>query len=89
MDLALKSLGKLTNLRGSLSILELQNVESPTDAKGVNLRDKKYLEELELEWKVDTTASESHIIVLDSLQPHSNLKSLISEAMVVKVFQTG
>jgi Leucine-rich repeat (LRR) protein len=69
-------LGKLTNLRGSLSILELQNVESPNDAKNVNLRDKKYLEKLVLKWIVDTNASESHIIVLDGLQPHSSLKSL-------------
>ncbi|GLT70912.1 hypothetical protein SLA2020_429620 [Shorea laevis] len=56
--------------------LELQNVESLTDAKNVNLRDMKYLEKLVLKWIVDTNASESHIIVLDSLQPHSNLKSL-------------
>jgi hypothetical protein len=78
-------LGKLTNLRGgsltnlqggSLSILNLQNVESPTDAKDVKLSDMKYLEKLVLEWKVDTNASESHRIVLDSLHPHPNLKSL-------------
>ncbi|XP_062173804.1 putative disease resistance RPP13-like protein 1 [Alnus glutinosa] len=33
----IEELGKLTNLHGSLSILKLQNVQSPTYAKGVNL----------------------------------------------------
>jgi hypothetical protein len=72
----IEELRKLTNLRGSLSVLELQNIESPTDVEGRNLRDMKYLEYLVLEWKDDTNASESHEIVLDSLQPHTNLKSL-------------
>jgi Leucine-rich repeat (LRR) protein len=72
----IEELGKLINLRGSLSVLVLQNVESPTAAEGKHLRDMKYLEKLVLEWKGDTNASESHKIVLDSLQPHTNLKSL-------------
>jgi Leucine-rich repeat (LRR) protein len=72
----IEELRKLTNLQGSLSVLVLQNIESPTDAKGRNLRDMKYLENLELEWKGDTNALESHKIVLVSLQPHTNLKSL-------------
>jgi Leucine-rich repeat (LRR) protein len=70
-------LGNLTNLRGSLPILELQNVESPMNADYGCLRDVKYLEKLVLEWKDGYSASESHKIVLDSLQPHTNLKSLI------------
>jgi len=75
----IEELGKLTNLRdGTLSILNLQNVGSPMDAKDAKyLRDRKYLKELVLEWKVDDThALESHLIVLESLQPHSNLRSL-------------
>jgi Leucine-rich repeat (LRR) protein len=72
----IEELGKLTNLRGSLSILKLQNVESPADAEGVNLRDMKFLEKLVLEWEVDTNASASHKIVLNSLQPYTNLESL-------------
>jgi hypothetical protein len=39
------------------------------------LRDK-YLEELELKWRVDTSASESHKGVLHCLEPHSILRSL-------------
>jgi Leucine-rich repeat (LRR) protein len=71
-------LGKLVNLRGSLSIEKLQNVES-ADALEPSLRDKKYLEELVLEWKGDNSFSESQRIVLDSLQPPTNLKSLAIE----------
>lgn len=69
-------LGKLSSLRGMLSILELQNVASPTDALNAGLKDKRYLEELVLEWSADTKVSESERTVLDSLQPHTNLKSL-------------
>ena len=82
----IEELGKLTNLRGSLSILDLQNVGSPSNAKDVNMRDKKYIEELVLGWKVDTNASESHIIVLDNLQPHSNLRSLTIDGYGGKSF---
>jgi Leucine-rich repeat (LRR) protein len=71
-------LGKLTNLRGLLPILELQNVESPMDdAKDGGLRAVKYLEKLVLEWRVGFNASESHVTVLDSLQAHTQLKSLV------------
>ncbi|XP_059441114.1 putative disease resistance RPP13-like protein 1 [Corylus avellana] len=74
-------LKKLTNLlRGSLCIKNLQNVTSLTDANDLNLVDKKYLERLALEWnsREDNTedTSERQIVVLASLQPHSNLKSL-------------
>jgi len=69
-------LGKLSNLRGTLSILELQNVVSPSDAVGASLKDKKDLEELVLEWKADTSISKSNVTVLDNLEPHPNLKSL-------------
>jgi hypothetical protein len=70
-------LKKLINLRGSLSILELQNVESPTDVQNAtSLRDRKYLKELVLGWKDGNNFSESQKSVLDSLRPHTNLKSL-------------
>jgi hypothetical protein len=36
-------LGKLVNLGGSLAILELQNVESPTDALNASLKEKNHL----------------------------------------------
>jgi hypothetical protein len=69
-------LGKLTNLRGKLAILNLQNVVSSTDALDAGLKDKKHIEELVLEWKADTDILKSQRTILDSVQPHSNLKSL-------------
>ncbi|KAG7947487.1 hypothetical protein I3843_14G097600 [Carya illinoinensis] len=69
-------LGKLANLWGTLSILELQNVKSPIVALAANLRDKKNLEELTLEWNATAKTSGSERTILESLQPHTNLKSL-------------
>ncbi|XP_059445096.1 putative disease resistance RPP13-like protein 1 isoform X1 [Corylus avellana] len=73
-------LKKLNLLRGSLCIENLQNVTSLTDANDLNLVDKKYLEKLKLEWnsREDNTEDTSgrQMVVLNSLQPHSNLKSL-------------
>ncbi|XP_059440679.1 putative disease resistance RPP13-like protein 1 [Corylus avellana] len=74
----IEELGKLTNLRGTLSILELQNVVSCTDAMKACLKDRKHLDELVLEWNAfDTNISECQKYVLENLRPHSNLKSLI------------
>jgi hypothetical protein len=76
-EVCVEELGKLANLRGKLSISELQNIVSPTDALKACLKDKKCLEELVLEWNLlDTNISECKRSVLDNLQPHSNLKSL-------------
>jgi hypothetical protein len=69
-------LGKLTNLRGKLAILNLQNVVSSTDASNAGLMDKNHIDELVLEWKADTHVLESQRTILEGLQPHSNLKSL-------------
>jgi hypothetical protein len=85
--LCIGELKKLTNLRGSLSILELQNVESPTDVLNATiLRDKKYLQELVLKWNYFNNFSESQRSVLDSLQPHTNLKSLTIQSYGDKSF---
>ncbi|XP_059440720.1 putative disease resistance protein At3g14460 [Corylus avellana] len=81
----IEELGKLANLRGTLSILELQNVVSPTDALKACLKDRKYLEELVLEWNaLDTNISECQRSVLENLRPHSNLKSLTINNYSVK-----
>ncbi|KAG6671294.1 hypothetical protein I3843_Q002200 [Carya illinoinensis] len=68
----------LANLRGALSILDLENVESSTDAQGACLGNKMDLKELKLNWKASsiTEISESQRDVLNGLQPHRNLKSL-------------
>ncbi|KAG7950901.1 hypothetical protein I3843_13G140200 [Carya illinoinensis] len=69
-------LGKLANLGGKLLISDLQNVASPLGALVASLNDKMYMEELELEWNGENNISESQRAVLDSLQPHVNLKRL-------------
>jgi hypothetical protein len=70
----IEELGKLTNLRGTLSILELQNVASCTDA----MKDSKHLDELVLEWNAfDNNISEYQKYVLENLHPHSSLKGLV------------
>ncbi|KAB2594873.1 disease resistance RPP13-like protein 1 [Pyrus ussuriensis x Pyrus communis] len=70
-------LGQLSNLRGKLSILNLQNVVNPMDALGANLKDKKDLHEVELAWgheDANDSVKERH--VLESLQPSVNLVKL-------------
>jgi hypothetical protein len=74
---SIEELGNLANLRGKLSILELQNIVSSMDALKACLKDRKYLEELVLEWNaLDANISKCQISLLDNLRPHSNLKSL-------------
>ncbi|XP_059440706.1 putative disease resistance RPP13-like protein 1 [Corylus avellana] len=83
----IEELGKLSNLRGRLSILELQNVVSPTDALKACLKERKYLEELVLEWNaLDTNISKCQKSVLDNLRPHCNLKTLTINNYVAETF---
>ncbi|RXH93786.1 hypothetical protein DVH24_015853 [Malus domestica] len=70
-------LGQLSNLRGKLSILNLQNVVNRMDALGANLKDKKDLHEVELAWgHEDANDSVKERYVLESLQPSVNLVKL-------------
>ncbi|KAM3693929.1 hypothetical protein ACJW31_07G022100 [Castanea mollissima] len=66
------------NLRNNLTIKELDNVRNSMEAKNANLIGKQNLHSLRLFWRSD---NKSHVPehvedVLDSLQPHSNLKEL-------------
>ncbi|KAJ7949315.1 Disease resistance protein [Quillaja saponaria] len=72
----IKQLGQLSQLRGSLPILDLQNVIDPTNAMEAKLKEKEYLQELELQWSGDNEDSEKDRNVLEMLQPHKNLKEL-------------
>ncbi|XP_038678891.1 putative disease resistance protein At3g14460 [Tripterygium wilfordii] len=64
-------LKNLNNLRGSLSIRGLENVQ---DAKSANLKGKQGLEELELKWSIGHGRND--MSMLESLEPHQNLKRL-------------
>ncbi|XP_042959475.1 putative disease resistance RPP13-like protein 1 [Carya illinoinensis] len=72
-------LGNLINLRGKLLIQQLQNVRSAKDSLDARLKDKRYLEELVLEWNPLEQVRgilESQRSVLENLQSHEKLKSL-------------
>ncbi|KAJ7949314.1 Disease resistance protein [Quillaja saponaria] len=72
----IKQLGQLKQLRGSLPILNLQNVIDPTDAMQAKLKEKEHIEELKLKWRGENEDSEKDRNVLEMLQPHKNLKEL-------------
>ncbi|AES69111.2 LRR and NB-ARC domain disease resistance protein, putative [Medicago truncatula] len=77
----LKELEKLNHLQGKIYIEGLGNVIDPTDAVTANLKDKKYLEELHMNFcdrieEMDESIVESNVSVLEALQPNRNLKSL-------------
>ncbi|XP_042959234.1 putative disease resistance RPP13-like protein 1 [Carya illinoinensis] len=69
-------LGNLINLRGNLLIQELQNVRSAKDALDANLKNKRYLEELVLEWNTLEEVLGILEDVIEKLQPHEKLKTL-------------
>ncbi|XP_034701515.1 putative disease resistance RPP13-like protein 1 [Vitis riparia] len=70
-------LRELSHIGGSLVIQELQNVVDAKDASEANLVGKQYLDELELEWNRGSDVEQNGAeIVLNNLQPHSNLKRL-------------
>ncbi|XVF82112.1 hypothetical protein PTKIN_Ptkin16aG0018500 [Pterospermum kingtungense] len=74
---SIKELGTLPTLHGALSVSELQNVSSASDASAANLEAMQYLEELELEWSCnneDPSAGQEE--VLENLKPSEELKRL-------------
>jgi hypothetical protein len=77
----IKELAKLNHLRGSLCILNLENVTDLADAAEANLKDKIHLEQLHMRYgyrrKTDGSIVERN--VLEVLEPNSNLNRLIIE----------
>ncbi|KAJ9687339.1 hypothetical protein PVL29_016003 [Vitis rotundifolia] len=70
-------LRELSHTGGILSIEQLQNVVDGGDALEANLVGKQYLDDLRLEWNDDDGVDQNGAdIVLNNLQPHSNLKRL-------------
>ncbi|XP_072965423.1 disease resistance protein RGA2-like [Typha angustifolia] len=76
----INQLKNLNELRGSLNISNLDNVKSKDEAIEANLKDKKHLESLSLEWKNhhgrDCGKMNLDMEVLEGLQPHSDLINL-------------
>ncbi|KAG6789476.1 hypothetical protein POTOM_005574 [Populus tomentosa] len=75
----IEELRGLKNLEGRLSIMALHNVIDARHAVHANLRGKHGLDELELEWfksDIKDKDLQHQMLVLNSLQPHTNLKEL-------------
>ncbi|KAG5253892.1 disease resistance RPP13 protein [Salix suchowensis] len=75
----IEELKGLKNLQGRLSIMALHNVIDARRAAHANLMGKHNLDELELKWSESDLEGEvikHHMPVLNSLQPHANLKEL-------------
>ncbi|XP_072986317.1 putative disease resistance protein RGA3 [Typha latifolia] len=80
----IEELKDMKQLRGSLSIRSLENIENKEDARQAKLNNKEYLDELILQWSYCKESSRSEIGnldlevegVLEELQPHPNLKRL-------------
>ncbi|PWZ43900.1 putative disease resistance RPP13-like protein 1 [Zea mays] len=70
----LGELGKLAELGGELNILGLEKVRTEQEAKEAKLMSKRNLVELGLVWntKQESTVDD----ILDSMQPHSNVRRL-------------
>ncbi|TKY63407.1 putative disease resistance RPP13 protein 1 [Spatholobus suberectus] len=74
----IKELGGLSNLHGSLSIRNLENVVKSDNALEARIMDKKHINSLSLQWSGCYNSASSHfeIDLLCNLQPHLDLKSL-------------
>lgn len=74
----LSHLKNLLHLRGTLSLVELQNVEDVQEAKEAKIMDKN-IEELQLIWSNSPGSSRDEDLeqdVLNMLEPHRNLERL-------------
>uniref|UniRef100_A0A8R7VE64 NB-ARC domain-containing protein n=2 Tax=Triticum urartu TaxID=4572 RepID=A0A8R7VE64_TRIUA len=74
----LRELGKLTELRGELSIHNLEKVATREEATEAKLLCKRDLKALRLVWGTDHQHS-TESDVLDALEPHHNLGALVIE----------
>ncbi|GLT38506.1 hypothetical protein SLA2020_127510 [Shorea laevis] len=76
----LSNLKNFSQLKGKLSILNLENVLNVQDAMEADLKNIDGLDELHLEWTFDfgntRNKTNEEMQVLKWLKPHSNLKSL-------------
>jgi len=69
-------LGNLNRLQGKLCISGLEHVINPKDAAGANLKDKKHVEELNMNYGDKFNNNGRELDVVEAIQPNSNLKRL-------------
>ncbi|GAU20842.1 hypothetical protein TSUD_120340 [Trifolium subterraneum] len=75
----IKELGNLNLLQGKLCISGLEHVIDPADAAKANMKDKKHLEELSVNFGFHLNNNGRELDVLEGLEPNSNLKKLTIE----------
>ncbi|XP_050283514.1 putative disease resistance RPP13-like protein 1 [Quercus robur] len=75
----ISELGRLSCLRGRLSISRLENVGNDQQASEANLKSKNYLCEIVFSWNTTNTSSDHSLKVLENLEPHTNLEKLTIE----------
>ncbi|GKV02197.1 hypothetical protein SLEP1_g14659 [Rubroshorea leprosula] len=75
----IEELGCLSQLRGELDIQKLEDVGSKLEASKAKLKEKKKLQGLIFTWSAKKEANNNINVeeVLEGLQPHPNLKSLV------------
>ncbi|XP_058765130.1 putative disease resistance RPP13-like protein 1 isoform X2 [Vicia villosa] len=76
IGLSVRELGKFPKLRGKLFIKNLRNVIDVMEASDTDLKSKEHIEELTLEWGKETDDTLNEKIVLDMLEPSTNLEKL-------------
>ncbi|GLU24099.1 hypothetical protein SLE2022_400630 [Rubroshorea leprosula] len=74
----IEELKSLNQLRGKLKICKLELVPQ-SEAREARLEDKGELIKLQFVWSENRANSDKDMVVLEGLQPHSNLKSLTIE----------
>uniref|UniRef100_F6HPU8 Disease resistance RPP13-like protein 1 n=1 Tax=Vitis vinifera TaxID=29760 RepID=F6HPU8_VITVI len=65
-----------SEIRGRLEISKMENVVGVEDALQANMKDKKYLDELSLNWSWGISHDAIQDDILNRLTPHPNLKKL-------------
>jgi hypothetical protein len=76
VGLSIRELSKFPNLRGKLHIQNLHKVIDVSEVCDTKLKSKEHIEELSLYWDKQTEDSPSQEVILDELQPSTNLKKL-------------
>ncbi|TVU51350.1 hypothetical protein EJB05_02773, partial [Eragrostis curvula] len=73
----ISDIGNLKYLH-ELEVRDLQNVDNSDEARNANLKEKKYLKSLSLQWSESSSHTQNRIddLVLDPLEPHANIKKL-------------
>ncbi|KAF3436725.1 hypothetical protein FNV43_RR19472 [Rhamnella rubrinervis] len=72
----IRKLGQLQNIHGKLRISKLENVIDIGDVLEANLKEKKHITGLTLEWESEAEDSHKEREVLEGLQPPKNIKEL-------------